>query len=451
MHTILLSGGSGLRLWPLSNGVRSKQFLKVLQSVEEDKLQSMIQRVWEQLDNCNLTRNSIVATTAVQVEAIRNQIGEEVNIVVEPSRRDTFPAIALSSVYLYSEKQVSEDEVISVLPVDPYVDKDFFQKIISMEKVLNDSKADIALMGVEPSFPSEKYGYIVTDKSPKGENFYNVESFVEKPTMNVAEKLISSEALWNCGVFSFKLGYLIRILKEKGYPITYHELKNNYDRLPKNSFDYEVLENTKNIIAIPYKGYWKDLGTWNTLSEEVSSSVIGKGVIEKDVLNSNLFNELDIPVILMGLDNTVVAASPDGILVTSKVASPRIKNYVELIKEQPMYEEKEWGWIKTLDHSYNQNENEILTKKLSIKPQSSTDYHKHYLRDETWTIISGFGEVTINGEQIEFRPGDRFDIPRGIMHSIKATIEVELIEMQIGEIDSADIYPIHFEEGMMKN
>ncbi|MFP7171615.1 sugar phosphate nucleotidyltransferase [Terribacillus halophilus] len=451
MHTILLSGGSGLRLWPLSNGVRSKQFLKVLQRDKEDKLQSMIQRVWEQLNKCNLTKNSIVATTVTQVEAIRNQIGEEVSIVVEPSRRDTFPAIALSCVYLYSEKNAPLDEIVSVLPVDPYVENAFFEKVVSMEKVLNDSQADIALIGVEPTFPSEKYGYIVTDKSPVSGTYYNVDSFVEKPTINLAEELISNEALWNCGVFSFRLGYLINLLKEKGYPITYHELKKDYERLPKNSFDYEVLEKTNNIVAIPYKGYWKDLGTWNTLSEEVSSSIIGKGLIEKDVQNSNLFNELDIPVILMGLDNTVVAASPDGILVTSKEASPRIKNYVELIKEQPMYEEKEWGWIKILDHSYNPDKSEIFTKKLSIKPHNVTDSHSHSLRDETWIIVSGKGVITLNGEVNDFTPGDKFDIPKGTIHSLKATTAVELIEMQIGEIDSSDIYLENVEEGMIKN
>src|SRR5690606_769580 len=144
-----------------------------------------------------------------------------------------------------------------------------------------------------------------------------------------AAELIARDALWNCGVFAFKLDYLINVLIASGYPIHYEEMQRQYDRLPKISFDYEIVERANHIVALPYEGEWKDLGTWNTLTEEMDASIIGKGIIAGNASGTHVINELDIPITLLGLSNVVVAASPDGILVSDKPASPMIKEVMK--------------------------------------------------------------------------------------------------------------------------
>lgn len=438
MRLVLLSGGSGKRLWPLSNDARSKQFLKVLND-ENSKQVSMVQRVWGQLDKNNLADRAVIATSIAQVDMINSQLGLDVPIVTEPERRDTFPAIALAAVYLYSVQGSSLDEVVGMLPVDPYVEDRFFERVSDMESVLNDSGADLALMGVNPTFPSEKYGYIVP-KELDTANYLTVDHFKEKPNQEIAKELIDNNALWNCGVFAFKLSYIINLLEEKGLPTQYEELLENYHLLPKNSFDYEVVEKAKHIVALPYDGYWKDLGTWNTLTEEMGFNVTGKGIIGDGAENSHIVNELDIPITLLGLDNVVVAASPDGILVTDKESSPKVKEYVGGFDGRPMYEERRWGWYRVLEHTKYDAGNEVLTKRIGIDAGKNLSYQMHYKRSEVWTIVKGEGVFVLNDQLSHVRAGDVIQIPLAAKHAIKATTDMEIIEVQTGsELIEEDI------------
>ncbi|MBD8069399.1 sugar phosphate nucleotidyltransferase [Bacillus sp. PS06] len=431
MKLVLLSGGSGKRLWPLSNDARSKQFLKVLKN-EDGKLNSMVQRVWSQLVNVNLSESAVIATSNTQVEMIQSQLdSEKVSVVVEPERRDTFAAIALAATYLYSIKGVSLKEVIGVLPVDPYVDNQFFSKVKDLELTINNSDAEIALIGVEPTYPSSKYGYIVPENKDYNKDYLNVSHFTEKPSETKAIELLNQGALWNCGVFAFKLEYIITLLQKKGLPIQYESLLKQYDRLPKISFDYEVVEKAEKIVALPYEGYWKDLGTWNTLTEEMGTNLIGKGII-KDSTNTHLINELDIPVTVLGIPNAVVAVSPDGILVSDKEKSPNIKELVNRFEQRPMYEERRWGWYKVLDHTKFEDGQEVLTKRIGINKGANLSYQYHNHRNETWTIIKGEGVFVLNGEMKSIKIGDVLKIPVGAKHSIKAESDLEFIEVQTG-------------------
>lgn len=439
MELVLLSGGSGKRLWPLSNDSRSKQFLKVLKS-EAGQLESMVQRVWHQLTAAQLNESTVIATSRSQVDMIQNQLGTDVPLIVEPERRDTFPAIALAATYLYSIKGMSLNEVVSVLPVDPYVEKQFFNKVQGLEGALNKSNADLALIGVNPTYPSAKYGYIIPGKKEGQSSFVNVSHFREKPTEEQAVALIEQQALWNCGVFAFKLGYIISWLERKGFPIQYESLLKQYNTLPKISFDYEVVEKAEHVVALPYDGYWKDLGTWNTLSEEMATNTIGRGQISADSENTHVVNELDIPIKVLGLPNAVVAASPDGILVTDKAASPRVKEMLEDIEQRPMYEERRWGWYRVLDYTKFAEDREVLTKRIGVKAGKNLSYQFHHKRDEVWTIIDGQGEFVLNGQIRRIGPGDVFHIPVEAKHGIKAITDLEFIEVQTGsELIEEDI------------
>lgn len=431
MKLVLLSGGSGKRLWPLSNDTRSKQFLKVLEN-EEGIRQSMVQRVWGQLESVNLSDSAVIATSKTQTEMIYNQLGTDVPLIVEPERRDTFPAIALAGSFLFSEQNTDLDETVIVLPVDPYVEDSFFERVKDLDAALKNSNADLALMGVEPTYPSSKYGYIVPTEEGTSQEYFKVARFTEKPSEEKAVTLIEQKALWNCGVFAFKLRYLINILEEKKLPILYHDLSKQYNQLPKISFDYEVVEKAKHIVALPYSGYWKDLGTWNTLTEEMATTQIGKGVISEDSKNTHVVNELEVPVTVVGLSGVVVAASPDGILVSDKASSPKIKELIGSFDQPPMYEERIWGWSKVLDYAKYENE-EMVTKRICIAENKNSTYHYHNLRNEVWTIIRGEGELVLDNDIRRVKAGDIIHIPAGKKHAIRAIRELEFIEVQTGK------------------
>lgn len=443
MKLILLSGGSGKRLWPLSNDARSKQFLKVLDN-DHGEFESMVQRVWGQLRRLGLSDDSLIATGKTQVEILQSQLGEDVPLIIEPSRRDTFPAIALASTYLNSVLDVSSDEFIVVLPVDPYVDDVFFESLLKLEEVLNHSNADMALIGVKPTYPSEKYGYIL----PKNEygstgNYQYVAQFKEKPNEAQAAELIQSGALWNCGIFGFKLSYVLSILATQGISTDYHTCFEQYLTLPKISFDYKVVENASSIVLLQYDGDWKDLGTWNTLTEQMGAQVLGKGIITSDCRNTHLINELDIPITVIGISNAIIAASPDGIIISDKADSPKIKDIMKDIEQRPMFEERGWGSYKILNYSKYDNGNEAITRHLFIKSDKNLSYHFHKMRTEVWTILSGTGEIYIDDKHSYFKEGDVFHIPPLTKHAIKANTDLEIVEIQTGlEITEYDVHRI---------
>ncbi|WP_436373768.1 sugar phosphate nucleotidyltransferase [Cytobacillus sp. BC1816] len=445
MNLVLLSGGSGKRLWPLSNDTRSKQFLKVLEGNLSEK-QSMVQRVWGQLRSVGLEGFSVIATSKMQRDMIHSQIGTDVPLIIEPERRDTFPAIALAASYLYSVQHADENEVVAVLPVDPYVEDDFFERVKELENVLLNSAADLALMGVKPTYPSSKYGYIVPKGNVDKIEPFTVDRFTEKPSEEKAKGLINMNALWNCGVFAFKLKYLINILKEKNLPLDYEELSLQYKELPKISFDYEVVEKANYIVALPYEGYWKDLGTWNTLTEEMASAQIGKGVLSEDSNNSHLINELDIPVTVLGVKDVVVAASPDGILVADKASSPKIKDLISGFDHPPMYEERLWGWSRVLDYAKYNDGQEMVTKRICIHEGKNSSYHYHNLRDEVWTIVRGEGELALDDYITRVKAGDIIHLPAGKKHGIKALSDLEFVEVQTGiGISDEDFTRLYFQ------
>jgi mannose-1-phosphate guanylyltransferase len=429
MDLILLSGGSGKRLWPLSNDSRSKQFLKVLDN--NGNLESMVQRVWGQLEKVQLNGSTVITTSKSQVDMIHSQLGNHIPLIIEPERRDTFPAIALAATYLYSIKGTSLEEVVGVLPVDPYVDISFFERIKDLEDTLTSSGADLALMGVSPTYPSAKYGYLVPTQDNDSE-YIHVSHFKEKPSEAEARDLIDQNALWNCGVFAFKLEYIISLLQAKGLPIKYEELEKQYQNLEEISFDYAVVEKAERIVALPYVGEWKDLGTWNTLTEEMGTNQIGKGIISEDSFNTHLVNELDIPIIVLGIKDAVIAASPDGILVTDKLDSPKIKDLLKDFQQRPMYEERRWGWYRVLDYTKFEEGNEVLTKRIAVKAGCNLSYQKHFARTEVWTIINGEGEFALNDEIRIVKPGDVLAIPVEAKHGIKANTDLEFIEVQTG-------------------
>lgn len=432
MQIILLSGGSGTRLWPLSNDARSKQFLKILPGIEEGMRESMVQRVVRQLREANINAEITIATSLIQKDAVISQLGESVNIVAEPSRRDTFPAICLACEYLRLIKRCSPDEVIVVMPCDPYTESGYFDTVLNMSNSIKDQKADLMVMGILPTYPSSKYGYIIPGQEAKG--IWTVERFIEKPNIRIAETLINEGALWNGGVFSFHLDYITNICKKYVNTDSYDELIRNYSEIPKISFDYEVAEKVKNIGMIPFRGYWKDLGTWNTLTDELPTYLYGNIRTDNTTENTHIFNELNIPLICIGTKDLVIAASPDGILVSEKSKSENLKTIASQLKCRPMYEERRWGEYWVVDHTEADDGYKSLTKRLTLNPGNSISYQRHSHRTEIWTFIDGEGEIVLGTERRFIGRGETVCIPAGTLHALKAVSHLTFIEVQTGDL-----------------
>ena len=325
MNIVLLSGGSGKRLWPLSNDEKSKQFIRFFKK-EDGTYESMLERVYRQIKGADSSSKITIATSEVQVPLIKEQLGDSVSISVEPARRDTFPAIVLSALFLNEKLHVNEDEPVIVCPVDPYVDDSYYSSFRELERIVREGKSNITLMGITPTCPSEKYGYIIPEEN--GE-VSKVRTFKEKPCEEKAAEYIKSGALWNAGVFAFRLGYLLDIAHKLIDFSYYEDLYSRYSDLDKISFDYAVVEKEKDIAVLRYDGQWEDVGTWNTLSDVLKANTIGNVITDDSSSDITVINELGIPLMCVGCKDMVIVSSEDGILVSDKAKSSSIKTYVD--------------------------------------------------------------------------------------------------------------------------
>ena len=424
MNIILLSGGSGKRLWPLSNDVRSKQFIKLFKD-EEGNSESMVQRVYRQITTVDPNANVTIATSKSQASAIKNQLGESVSICVEPCRRDTFPAIVLAAAYLNDELGIDENEPVVVCPVDPYVDYSYYEAVKELDELAKQGKRSITLMGIEPTYPSEKYGYIIPESRDK---VSEVKEFKEKPDIETAKKYIAQNALWNAGIFAFKLSYLL----DKAHGMVefedYRDLYNKYETLEKISFDYAVVEKEPSIQVMRYTGDWKDVGTWNMMAEVMADKTKGKVMLDEACENTNVVNELNIPILCMGCKDMIIAASGDGILISDRERSANMKPYVEKIETSAMYAEKSWGSYTVIDVQPGS-----MTVKLSMKAGEKMSYHMHNYREEVWTVVSGKGKATVDGMEQMLRSGDVITIAAGCKHTVEAVTALDIIEVQLGD------------------
>ncbi|MCI9218149.1 MAG: cupin domain-containing protein [Lachnospiraceae bacterium] len=430
MNIIILSGGSGKRLWPLSNEIRSKQFIQLFKD-KNGEYESMVQRVYRQISRVDAGAGITIATSKSQVSAIHNQLGDKVSVCVEPCRRDTFPAVVLAGTYLHDQLGVGRDECIVICPVDPYVSDEYYEAVKKLEELVNQGKTNMTLMGIEPSYPSEKYGYIIPETA---ETVSAVRAFQEKPDTETAQKYIGQGALWNTGIFACKLGYLLDKAHSMIDFTDYRDLVDKYASLDKISFDYAVVEKETSIQVMRFSGDWKDVGTWNMMTDVMSDPAKGNAILDETCKNTNVVNELDIPILCMGCKNMVVAASCDGILVSDKVRSGYMKPYVERLSDEARFAEKSWGTYKVIDGQPGS-----MTIKVTLRAGNQMKYHSHEHRDETWTVVEGLGRVIVDGVEETVRPGDMIRLPAGCKHTLIADTDMNVIEVQVGEeITQAD-------------
>ena len=438
MNVVLLSGGSGKRLWPLSNDIRSKQFIKIFKK-PNGEYESMIQNMYNSIKNVDKDATITIATSKNQVLTIKNQIKDDVTISIEPCCKDTFPAIVLATSYLHDVKKIDLNESLIVCPVDHYFDNNYILALKELYELSKDTNYNLSLLGIVPTYPSEKYGYIIPENKLK---VSSVKIFKEKPDKETAEQYIKEGALWNCGIFAYKVKYVLDIAHKLIDFDDYYDLLNKYETLEKRSFDYAVVEKEKNIQVMRINGEWKDLGTWNTLAETMDEDTIGNVIKDETCENLHVINELNIPILCMGLQDMVVAASSKGIIVSDKKQSSYMKPYVEKINQQSMFAEKSWGSYKVIDV-----QEESLTIVITLNSGDKMKYHSHDYRNEVWTVISGKGKTIVDGMEQFVKPGDVITIEAGCKHTIIAETELKVIEVQLGkEINVDDKHEYIYEE-----
>ena len=321
------------------------------------------------------------------------------------------------------------------MPCDPYTELGYFKTISKMAECVEANVADLVLMGITPTYPSEKYGYVVPEaqvSEVSGSKFQKVSRFTEKPTVEKAKELLAQNAYWNGGVFAFRLAYMMNIVRKYIQSESFKDTRNRYSEFPKISFDYEVAEKAESVAVVPFSGKWKDLGTWNTLTDELKQHVIGNAVMGTHCVNTHVINELQHPIFVDGLKDVVVAACPDGILVCGKEHSEEIKKSVENLTSRPMYEERRWGTYRVLDDSFYKDGRHALTKSITLKEGKNISYQIHHHRSETWTFVEGEGIFVLDGKEQRVKAGDTVVIPVEHWHTIKALTELTFIEVQSG-------------------
>ncbi|MHC1785567.1 MAG: sugar phosphate nucleotidyltransferase [Christensenellales bacterium] len=426
MHIVLLSGGSGVRLWPLSSEARPKQFLKLL-GCEDGTKHSMIQRTLKMLRQFYITSRIVVATGKQHTEVLSSQIDEDdmVDLVVEPESRDTFPAVSLAVSYLQSKANVCDNETIVVMPVDQYAEADYYRTLQKLDYIIQNNVAELAMIGIQPNNPSDQYGYIVpTGNTSNGYSL--VRRFTEKPSASLAETLISEGALWNSGIFAFKAGFLSRIVREQLLTAEFDDVLLKFGKLPKISFDYAVAEVAHSRAMIPYSGVWKDLGTWDTIGEEMSSNCIGEAY-QHQCTNTLIINELSVPIHAIDTCDQVIVASRDGVLVTSKMGSRRLKEYLGKLPKTTNQRDTSWGSYSVIDKLLTERACHI-TQRVLIKSGATTNVLQSEADQCSLLIVEGNGILDLNGTDTALAPGSIAKIEPNDYYRIQANSQIIAIE-----------------------
>jgi len=449
MKVIILAGGGGTRLFPLSRDCYPKQFLHVIG--DKSLLAQTIERflgLVEAKDIIIVTNEKYIFHVQAELKTINAQ---KAHIITEPMGKNTAPAIALAQSYCQDVLQCDDNEILFVSPSDHLIKPiDIFQDLIRHAK--NIAKDNIVTLGIKPIKPEIGYGYIEAEKNNNLAK--KVISFKEKPDLVTAKEYISSgNYYWNGGMFMFSIAtmqaeltkYMPAIIDitQNGYQYTV----DNFINMPDISIDYAVAEKSQKMMMIPMENiYWNDIGSFDAIAEVLSDK--DKNVFKGDILAENCTDTMIIGdnrlIAGIDLENLMIIDTPDALLVAKKGESQKVKNIVNKLKQNKRKEAKEnvtmyrsWGKYTLLTESEG-----YRVRKIEMNPGASLTMQMHYHRSEHWTVISGTGKIIINDVESIFTENQSTYIPMGVKHKLSnpGKIPLIIIEVQSGKyIDDNDI------------
>ena len=452
MHVIILAGGSGSRLWPISREFYPKQLLKLTDN------NSLLQATFDRMLSITKSENIILSTNVELVANVKIQLQKKVkeeNILSEPVSKDTAPAIACG-VKFVEKLTGNDDEIVLVVPSD-HIIKNVSKFAACIKSAENLAKTGaIVTFGIKPLSADTGYGYIETIQDKEitkiNSKALKAKQFKEKPDKKLAEEYIKNENyLWNSGMFMFTVGtfktmiskYMPeteQILSEINFDKTTDIPYMSYDKMPNISIDYALMEKADNIVVLPLESDWKDIGSWEAIydiqEKDTHGNVLAGKVIAKKCKNSLIYSNSKL-VTAIGTNNLVVVETSDAVLVCDKNKTNEVKDLYNTLKEtnndlymvhKTVY--RPWGYYKCLEQGEG-----FLTKIIHVSPRQQLSYQMHNYRSEHWVVLSGKAKILLEDKEYVLNPGQSIDIPLKAKHSLQNPFfdDLEIIEVQLGD------------------